>query len=190
METNDNLADGHKKQPTILFDTSRRRPIYTESELRNKVKIHSLVFGLISAVVGGFMGIWAEVMFYFSPHSRNFPFSLSFPYIGITAGIILGYAAGYLFIPILFSLLKRKFSCNRFLNQSELRGGLIGLLCSCAVHGILMLCYWVKDFGPMIIGGTVGIIAGIMLSSIISRIVWIRFSHSFMTTPYEESCEK
>lgn len=131
------------------------------------------------------MGFLAETMFYFSPHSRNFPFSLPFPCIGIIAGIILGFAAGYWFIPILFSLLKRKFTINRFLNQSEFRGGLIGLLCSCAVHGILMLCYWVKGFVPMIIGGTVGIITGIMLSSIISRMVWIRFSHPFMTTPYE-----
>ncbi len=154
------------------------------------MKIYSIIFGVCCAIVGGILGFGSENLLFLhrmihqSHFSYPYPYFHTFPVIGIIAGIISGFAAGYFFIRIPVSLLKRKLSRTRFLTYNELYGGVVGILCSSVVFIVLIVSYKVKFSVPIIPGRLFGFCTGFMLSGIISRIIWGRLSACF-TTPDE-----
>lgn len=115
--------------------------------------------GLLSAGVGCFLGLGSQFLYgserIFVKDGNENPM-----WVGAITGGVFGLLAGVWFAQYLRGLSMKGYSQGRLVGRGALVGIVPGILCSTAVHAVLMTAYRSTDFIPMLVGAGFGIGAG------------------------------
>jgi hypothetical protein len=157
--------------PAVFFFVFLMSAIYAVCRVwKSKGWIFELLVGLVSAGLGCYLGLGAQFLYDFPDVDlRFFDNGYENPmWVGGVIGGVFGLLTGVWFAQHLRSRLNAGQSKGRIVGKGILVGIGLGVLCSTAVHILLMIAYHNLDLRPMLIGMCFGVGAGIVAGLIIS----------------------
>jgi hypothetical protein len=124
--------------------------------------IYEIMIGLVSAGVGSYFGMGAQLLYSSHEELIFFGNGIENPlWVGGVVGGIFGFFAGVWFV----QYLRRGFNAGQtmgiLVGKGFVAGIVLGILCSTIVHVILMVAYRNGNPLPMLIGGGFGIVTGL-----------------------------
>ena len=153
----------------ILFVVFAIIMIYRKKE--HKGWIFEILAGLISAGIGVFGGMGAQILYTSGGEIPLFGNGVDNPeWVGGIAGGILGFLAGVWFVKYIRELLAGGYGANWIIGKGTEVGIVPGIICSTMVHVVLMTAYRNGTFWPMLIGAGFGVgsgpCAGLLISGV------------------------
>jgi hypothetical protein len=131
--------------------------------------IFELLTGIVSAGLGCYLGLGSQILYTSGFGIPFFGNGYENPmWVGGVIGGVFGLLTGVWFAQHLRGRLNAGQSKRRIVGKGILVGIGLGVLCSTAVHILLMIAYRNLHFGPMLIGMCFGIGAGIVAGLVIS----------------------
>lgn len=125
--------------------------------------LFALIMGLLSGAVGVWLGIASEEMFYkLGEPGELWAESFAGPW---------GFVIGVCFVLVVGKLYQRYHAERTMLGYATVIGAITGLVASSIIHGYLMITYEQPSFEYMIMGSSIGIMAGAILGWITSGII-------------------
>ena len=157
--------------PAVFFIVFLVSGIYVICQSWNsKGWIFEFLVGLVSAGLGCYLGLGAQILYVFTDGWLQF-FGNGYEnpmWVGGVIGGVFGLLTGVWFAQHLRGRLNAGQSRGRIVGKGILVGIGLGVLCSTAVHILLMIAYHNLDLRPMLIGMCFGVGAGIVAGLIIS----------------------
>ena len=157
--------------PTVLFFVFLMSAVYAARQNWNsKGWVFELITGIVSAGLGCYLGLGAQVLYIFTDGWFQF-FGNGYEnpmWVGGVIGGVFGLLTGLWFAQHLRSRLNAGQSKGRIVGKGILVGIGLGVLCSTAVHILLMVAYHNLDLRPLLIGAAFGIGGGIATGLVIS----------------------
>ena len=158
-------------RPTIVFAAFIMATLFLICrDWKARGWIFELLTGILSAAVGCFLGLGSQILYVYTDSFIEF-FGNGYenpPWVGGTIGGVLGLLVGVWFAQHLRGRLNGGQSRGRIVGKGILVGIGLGVLCSTAVHILLMVAYHNLDFRPLLIGAVFGIGGGIATGLVIS----------------------
>jgi hypothetical protein len=131
--------------------------------------ILELLTGIVSAGLGCYLGLGAQMLYISGFEIPLFGNGYENPmWFGGVIGGVFGLLTGLWFAQHLRSRLNEGQSRGRIVGKGILVGISLGVICSTAVHILLIIAYHNLDIRPLLIGGIFGIGAGIATGLTIS----------------------
>jgi hypothetical protein len=148
---------------------------------KQKGRVFEIISGLLSAGVGWLFGGLAQVLYSsdgdFTFYGNGYENPL---WVGGIAGGVLGLLAGVWFAQFLRGLFARGRSGWAILGKGILAGIGLGLICSTAVHAVLMIAYRNMDLRPMLIGAGFGFGTGLLAGLVLAGCFVVGYKNGFI----------
>lgn len=135
---------------------------------KQKGWIFEILYGLLSAWVGCFLGSGAQILY---EDGELFSFGNGYEnpmWVGGVAGGVFGLLVGLWFAQFLRGLRAKGSRAGGIIGKGILTGIGLGMLCSTAVHIILVIAYRGTNLTPMLIGLCFGALAGFVAGLVLS----------------------
>lgn len=127
-----------------------------------KYRNNALAFGIAASLISVGCGYWAETLYLYREDRI---------YVGWKFAMVVGLAIGIVYILLIGTIVEKRKRDSDMMPLMVVIGAVAGIICSCIVHGFLMIAYDETSLINMGAGTIFGASAGIILGRITNRIL-------------------